>query len=104
MSSDFVDGKLARHSDSTTPFGRYAAPLADSAFWTWLTLTDTGGGSRVVQACVVLTWLPPIAGVTVSNLAHGQMVEPPRPRWIRPAVAVQIVIAVGNLQRRPTTR
>jgi len=101
MSSDFLDGKLARHTGTTTPFGRYADPLADAAFWTWSTLTDTGPGSRLLRGIVVLTWLPPIASVTTRSFALGKMIEAPRPRWIRPAAAVQILIAIRNLQRPP---
>lgn len=102
MLTDFVDGKLARHTGTATPFGRYADPLADAAFWTWLTLTDTSDGSHIRRAWVVLIWFPPIVGVTARSVARGQMIEPLRPRWIRPAGAVQILIAVRNLQRRPT--
>lgn len=59
MLTDFVDGKLARHTDTATPFGRYADPLADAAFWMWLTLTDTADGSRIRRALVVLIWFHP---------------------------------------------
>lgn len=100
MSSDFVDGRLARRTDTTTPFGRYADPLADAAVWTWLAVTDTGRGRRVLQVCVVSTWLAPIAEVTARSVARGQMVRTPRPRWIRPAVALQVLIAARELRRR----
>ncbi|MDQ3424289.1 MAG: CDP-alcohol phosphatidyltransferase family protein [Actinomycetota bacterium] len=107
LTTDFVDGKLARHTGTTTPFGRYADPLADTAFWTWFTFTDPGRGSRTVQTAVALTWLAPILSVTATSIARGQMIEPPRPRWIRPAVTLQILLATRALQRRhisPATR
>ncbi len=100
LTTDFVDGKLARHTGTTTPFGRYADPLADTAFWTWFTFTDPGRGSRTVQTAVALTWLAPILSVTATSIARGQMIEPPRPRWIRPAVTLQILLATRALQRR----
>ena len=65
--TDLFDGKPARHTGTTTPFGRYADPLADTAFWTWLTFTETGRGSRAVQAAVFLTWLSPIVSVTATS-------------------------------------
>ncbi len=103
LTTDFVDGKLARHTRTETPFGRYADPLADTAFWTWFTFTDPGRGSRTVRAAVALTWLAPILSVTATSIARGQMNEPPRPRWIRPAVALQILLATRALQRPHTS-
>lgn len=102
MASDFVDGRLARRTGTATPFGRYADPLADAAVWTWLTRPDAGRGSRVLQACVVSTWVGPAADVIARSVARGRMVEAPRPRWIRPAAAVQILIAARDLRRRPS--
>ena len=104
LTTDLFDGKLARHTGTTTPFGRYADPLADTAFWTWLTFTDTGRGSRTVAAAVVLTWLSPIVSVTATSFARGRMIEPPRPRWIRPAAILQILIATRALRHRPISR
>lgn len=104
LTTDLLDGKLARHTGTTTPFGRYADPLADTAFWTWLTFTETGRGSRAVQAAVLLTWLSPIVSVTATSFARGRMIEPPRPRWIRPAAILQVLIATRALKRRPITR
>jgi len=92
---------------TTTPFGRHADPLADTAFWTWFTFTDPGRGSRTVQTAVALTWLAPILSVTATSIARGHMIEPPRPRWIRPAVTLQLLLATHELQRRhisPATR
>jgi phosphatidylglycerophosphate synthase len=103
LTTDFVDGKLARHTGSTTPFGRYADPLADTVFWTWITFTHDGRGSRTVRIAVVLTWLSPILSVTAASFRRGQMVEPPRPRWIRPAVALEILIAIRAIRRRHTS-
>nr|MBA2558609.1 CDP-alcohol phosphatidyltransferase family protein [Propionibacteriales bacterium] len=34
LTTDSVDGRLAHHTGTTTAFGRCAAPLADTAFWT----------------------------------------------------------------------
>lgn len=43
LTTDFVDGQLARHTRTETPFGRYADALADTAFWTWFTFTEIWG-------------------------------------------------------------
>ncbi|MGH3501744.1 MAG: CDP-alcohol phosphatidyltransferase family protein [Nocardioidaceae bacterium] len=104
---DFVDGKLARHSGTTTPFGRYADPLADAAFWAWLTSSDSGQGGRAAQVAVALTWLAPTVVVTAASFRRGEMVESPRPRWVRPAATLQILLAARALHRRligPRTR
>ncbi|MGI9156585.1 MAG: CDP-alcohol phosphatidyltransferase family protein [Marmoricola sp.] len=103
LTTDFVDGRLARHTGTTTPFGRYADPLADTAFWTWLSFTYTGRGSRTVRAAVALTWLAPLLSVTATSFGRGQMIEPPRPRWIRPAVALQLLLATAHY-RADTSR
>lgn len=98
LATDFVDGKLARHTGTTTPFGRHADSLADAAFWTWIAFARDGRGGRTIKAAVLLTWLAPILSVTVRSFLRGEIVEPPRPRRIRPAVALQILIAVRALQ------
>lgn len=59
--TDFVYDRLERHTGPTTPFGRFADPLADTAFW---------------------TWLYPDLIVTVRSFSRGQMIEPLQPRWI----------------------
>ena len=98
LTTDFVDGKLARHTDTATPFGRYADPLADTVVWTWLSFTQTGRGSRAIRAAVLLTWLYPILTVTITSFRDGEMIEPPQPRWIRPATILQILIATRALR------
>lgn len=100
LSTDFVDGKLARHTATTTPFGEYADALADAAFWTWLSCHDAGRSGRVIRAAVALTWLGPLLGVSAVSFGQGQMIEAPRPRWLRPAVALQVLLAVRAIRRQ----
>jgi len=98
LSTDFVDGKFARYTGTTTPFGRFADPLADTAFWTWLSFKDAGRAHRIIQAAVVLTWLAPLLTMTATSFGRGLMMDPPRPRWIRPAVVLQVLLAARALR------
>jgi len=98
MVSDKLDGTLARRS-APTVFGFYADSLADAAFWTWL-----GAGhepSRWLKAASLAAWAGPVVAVTAASLSKGEMVESPRPVLLRPAVAMQAVLALRTLQRRP---
>lgn len=103
MATDFVDGRLARHTGTTTPFGAYADVFADASFWIWFT-TDRADG-RGVRGAAVLTWLLPVGAVTALSIGRGRMVDAPRPRWIRPAATLQVLItgrALWRAQRRRT--
>ena len=99
LTTDFVDGKLARRTSTTTAFGTYADPFADMVFWIWLVFRD-GNAPRGSRAAVALTWLAPAATVTTQSFRRGRMLEPPRPRKFRPAVALQILLAAHCLRRR----
>lgn len=98
LASDLLDGRLARRTGTTTPFGRYVDPFADLVVWTWLSCPESGRRHQLLRAAVLLTWLSPTLGVTARSFARGEMVEAPRPRWIRPAVALQAVTAVRVLR------
>ena len=96
--SDKVDGTLARQQGPTM-FGFYADSLADAAFWTWL-----GGRrdpSRLVLAASVAAWAAPVVAVAAASIVKGEMVESPRPALVRPAAAMQAVLAVRSLQQTP---
>ena len=89
--SDKADGMLARRA-GPTQFGHYADSLADAAFWAWFARryeTD-----RKILAAAALAWVAPVAAVTVASFAKGEMVEMPRPVLLRPAAAMQAVLAV----------
>ncbi len=88
LASDFVDGRLARRTGTTTPFGGYADAFADASFWIWFT-TDRGA-DRGAGTAAVLTWLLPIGAVTALSigraawsrrLARAGSGPPPRFRW-----------------------
>jgi hypothetical protein len=105
--SDKLDGTLARRQ-MPSMFGFYADSLADAAFWTWLA---TGREpSRLLRAASLAAWVAPAAAVTVASIARGEIVEGPRPGLVRPAAALQAVLAVRALrsdrlrQRRPAQR
>lgn len=93
--SDKLDGTLARRRGPTM-FGFYADSLADAAFWTWLgTRRDP---SRLILAASVTAWAAPVIAVTAASIAKGEMVESPRPALLRPAAAMQVVLAVRTLR------
>jgi hypothetical protein len=96
VASDRLDGALARRQGPTV-FGAYADALADAALWTWLGLRDEP--SRLVQAAALAAWAAPAASVAAASFATGQMVEAPKPTWLRPSAAMQAVMAVRIWRR-----
>ncbi len=102
MATDFVDGRIARHTATTTPFGAYADAFADASFWIWFTSDHREG--RGVRTAAVLTWLLPVGAVTALSMRKGRMVDAPRPRWIRPAASLQVLLAGRALWREQRRR
>jgi hypothetical protein len=96
--SDKLDGALARRTHPTM-FGFYADSLADAAFWTWLGMRREP--SRWVRVASLAAWAVPVVAVTAASLGKGEMVESPRPVLLRPAAAMQLVLAVRILRTRP---
>jgi hypothetical protein len=92
--SDKLDGALARRTHPRT-FGFYADSLADAAFWTWLGIRQP---SRWVRVASLAAWAVPVVAVTAASLGKGEMVESPRPVLLRPAAAMQVVLAVRTLR------
>lgn len=95
---DLADGRLARRQATVSPFGDYADSLADAAFWTWLVLRHEP--SRTVRAAAIAAWALPVATVTAIGIRRGTMPERPRPALLRPAAAMQGVVALRRLLRR----
>lgn len=93
--SDKADGMIARRA-GPTQFGHYADSLADAAFWAWFARRYETDGR--VLAAAALAWVVPVAAVTVASFAKGEMVEIPRPVLLRPAAAMQAVLAVRALR------
>ncbi|MDQ6784075.1 MAG: CDP-alcohol phosphatidyltransferase family protein [Actinomycetota bacterium] len=96
MISDKADGALARRA-GPTQFGHYADALADAAFWAWFAYRHET--DRRLLAAAALVWIVPVVAVTAISVSGGRMVEPPRSRWLRPAAAMQAVIAVRAIRR-----
>ncbi|WP_254705584.1 CDP-alcohol phosphatidyltransferase family protein [Streptomyces vilmorinianum] len=95
---DLADGRLARRHGTASPFGDYADTFADAAYWTWLTLGHEP--SRTVRAAAVAAWALPVVTVTAIALRGGAMPERPRPTLLRPAAALQGLVALRHLTRR----
>ncbi len=89
--TDLADGWLARRLEHETMFGGYADSLADAAFWTWFALRHEP--HRRVRAAAIAASLGPAVVVTISSVARGRMVELPRSVLMRPAAAMQVVLA-----------
>ncbi|WP_151481713.1 CDP-alcohol phosphatidyltransferase family protein [Streptomyces albicerus] len=99
---DLADGRLARRQETVSPFGDYADSLADAAFWTWLVLRHEP--SRALRVTAIAAWAVPVVTVTVVALRRGTMPERPRPTLLRPAAALQGLVALRHLlRRRPGT-
>ncbi|WP_406206272.1 CDP-alcohol phosphatidyltransferase family protein [Streptomyces sp. NBC_01017] len=95
---DLADGPLARRHGTASPFGDYADTFADAAYWTWLALRHEP--SRTVRAAAVAAWALPVVTVTGIALRRGAMPERPRPTLLRPAAAMQGIVALRHLIRR----
>ena len=89
--SDKLDGGLARR-EGPTMMGFYADSLADAAFWTWFGTRRESG--PVMRGATVAAWVAPIAAAAVVSIRKGEMVDIPRPALLRPAAALQVVLAV----------
>lgn len=97
LASDFIDGKLARSTETETPFGLHADFLADAAFWAWFALhTET---SRLAKAAVFAAWVAPVALVGALSIFRGRMIDVPRSPWCRPAAAVQVWLGLRIVRR-----
>ncbi|MBT2478477.1 CDP-alcohol phosphatidyltransferase family protein [Streptomyces sp. ISL-94] len=95
---DVADGRLARHQHTVTPFGDYADTFADAAFWIWLTLCHEP--NRLVRAAAITAWALPVVTVTAIGIRRGTMPERPRPTLLRPAAAMQGIVALRHLLRK----
>lgn len=95
--SDVADGALARHTATTSPFGRHADFLADTAVWTWFTLHHEP--SPIARSLTLACWALPVVAVAGASTARGSMVDVKRSRWWRPCATVQAVICVRALTR-----
>ena len=96
--SDVADGALARRSQATTPFGRHADFLSDTAVWTWFALHHEP--SRVVRTVTLASWALPVVVVAGASFARGGMIDWKRSPWWRPCAAVQAVVCFRALTRR----
>jgi hypothetical protein len=97
LASDKLDGTLARRAGPTM-FGFYADSLADAAFWTWFGAWCEP--NRLIRTAALTAWAAPVATVGAASIAQGKIVESPRPALLRPAAAMQAVLALRALVSR----
>jgi CDP-alcohol phosphatidyltransferase len=96
LGSDVLDGELARRGHAETLFGAHADSLADAAFWLWFTARHEP--SQLLRAAALGAWAAPILAVTTTAVVRGSMIDPPRPRRLRPAAALQALLALRALR------
>jgi hypothetical protein len=82
--------------------GFYADSLADAAFWTWFGARRESG--PVVRGATVVAWGVPVAVAAVVSIRRGEMVDIPRPALLRPAAALQFVLALRSWQDGRSSR
>lgn len=99
VGTDVLDGRLARRSGTSTPFGRDADAIADAVFWPWFAWRHEP--SPVLRALAVMSWAAPVTVVTGISIARGEMTDVPRPDVVRPVAALQILLAARALRARP---
>jgi hypothetical protein len=92
LTSDVADGRLARRNGTVTSFGAQADSLADAAFWTWFVLRHEP--SRRLRIAALVVWAAPVVVVTTASIGRGRKLDAPRPVLLRPAAAMQAVVAV----------
>ncbi|MEV1084103.1 CDP-alcohol phosphatidyltransferase family protein [Streptomyces sp. NPDC050211] len=95
---DVADGRIARRTGTASPFGDYADTFADAAFWMWLIWRHEP--SRTIRAAALAAWALPVVTLTALAMRRGTMPERPRPAVLRPAAAMQAVVAFRHLTRR----
>lgn len=97
LATDFLDGQISRATGTQTPFGRDADFIADAAVWNWHAAQHEP--SALLRLAAAVVWAGPIAAVVVSSFAGAGMKDVPRSPWIRPAAALQVVLAARALLR-----
>lgn len=85
-----ADGRLSRATGTTTLFGQQADALTDAAVWTWLALHHEP--SRALKLATLGGWIAVVGSGTAASFAKGGMIDPPRPKLIRPSAAMQAVL------------
>lgn len=95
VGTDFADGRLARKLGTDSPFGAAADSLADAAFWAWF--AHRHEPARYLRTAALFVWVVPVITVTTASLRSGRMVDAPRPTVVRPAAALQAVLAARAL-------
>jgi hypothetical protein len=100
LGADVLDGQLARRSHTETLFGAHADSLADAAFWLWFAARYEP--NRLLRAAALGTWAAPVLAFTTASVAGGRLIDPPRPVAVRPAAAMQALLAARALHQSRT--
>ncbi len=97
LTTDVIDGAVARRTGAVTVFGSHADFIADAAVWVWFTFHHEP--SRRMRVLTLAAWAAPIAAITVASLATGRMIDLRRSRWLRPSAAVEVIIGARAIRR-----
>lgn len=95
--SDLADGRVSRSTGTTTLFGAQADALSDAVVWTWLALRHEP--SRAFRTATLVGWVAVVGGVATASFARGAMIDPPRPKFVRPSALMQAALTARALWR-----
>jgi CDP-alcohol phosphatidyltransferase len=102
LGTDLLDGQLARHTHSETLFGAHADSLADAAFWLWFAARHEP--NPLLRAAALGAWAAPVLALTTASVARGRLIDPLRPAAVRPAAAMQALLAARALHQQEVVR
>lgn len=101
LATDFLDGRIARGTDSRTRFGRSADFFADFVVWSWIAVaTEPRRGARAVP---FIAWGAPIVVSATASIVRGEMRDLPQPRKLRVVAATEVLLALRVIFRQDSS-
>ena len=96
LATDFADGRLARRGNES-PFGAFADPIADGAFWSWFAWHWEPG--RWLRWGPLTLFAVSTGAIAATYFARGRAIDYPRPVALRYlSAATQVLLTVRALR------